>query len=250
MTRLRRVVTIACVVVALVAGACAVHVHVGYVTPSPKVGATTPANADEQLTQRTNLTADDVPPNWTECCPERFLTTSDLHDQSACIDAATLAPLTAGDVRQFALDLDQNGMAKGHLMAIVRSASSPDTASRVNAAIESTTEDRCVADAIERDLRSQLPAGADIHPTTVTAIDRHLPIAGSTRLVTTPFTVNGTNHVHYADYVTLTAGRLRASLQFDAVEPAALGESAWEQSVISSDEAAIIGRAALKLTQA
>jgi hypothetical protein len=250
MTRVRGIVAVLCVLIAFVAGGCAVHVGVGYRVSQPKVGRTTPAGHDEQLVQRTNLTAADVPPNWTECCPERFLSSSDLHDPSACIDAALLAPLVAGDVRQFALDLDQNGMEKGHVMAILRSAESAAAATGVNRAIQSTKQDPCLVEGIEQDLKSQLPVDAIIHPSTVTTIDRHLPIVGSTRLVATPFTVNGTDHVHYVDYVTLTAGRLRASLQFDAVEPAALGEAAWEKSVAASGEPAILERAATKLTQA
>lgn len=237
---------VVCVLAVALLGACSVKVHVGVGSHQVNDAAT----ADGRLVRSADLAPADMPQGWTECCPALFLSGTNLHGTSRCVDANVLSTLTAGFERQFALNLAANGDERGHLMAIVRAAKDVAGADRLNAVIVSSAEDPCIVDAVQTDLRSQIDPSAVVDPSSVRAVDRHLPLTGGVRLVTTPFHLNGQDLVQYTDWVTMTAGRLRTTLRFEAIEQASLGEAAWEQAVATSGEPALIQRAAAKLSAA
>jgi hypothetical protein len=173
-----------------------------------------------------------------------------LRAKSSCIGAKALDQQTAGDERQFALDLSPAGLESGHLQAVLRSSTTASATQQIMAALDSPAGDACAARVASSDLAIEQGSATDVQATTSTRVDRHLPLPGFTVVTATPYTMGGQSVVKYTDWIDMTYGRFRISLRFDATEAASGGEAAWEQSVRASNEAAIIQAEATRLSGA
>jgi len=168
------------------------------------------------------------------------------------VPSAELDGQTAGDWREFALDLTAANLEKGHLQVIVRSTAINAETGQIYGALASDAEAPCTADVIRSDLEARIGGSSAIGPPVVVPVDIHLPTSpfmrGFTRRISFAYTFEGKALVWYADVVNLISGRLRVTMTFEASERVELGLSAWDQSVASSRELYLIQAAAHKLT--
>jgi hypothetical protein len=198
-------------------------------------------DAELRVLRAANLNQQLVPARWTQCCGESVLTRQELYG-STCVD---LRAQVAGLSYQFGFDL-VNGVEREHLQSTVRSTSTPTETAAILTAIGGAAEDACVKSATASDLPGALPTGAVVGAPTITRIDRHLPLAGQTRLYAVPYTTNGRTHTFYTDWINMASGRLRVTLRISG-RVAGSGESLWEQAVAACGEPALITTAAQML---
>lgn len=89
----------------------------------------TPEHA-EAIAFEANITIDDLPVGWVECCPPIFAS-PDLLAYNTCGDPS-VPPSLGGFVREFALDVDERGVEHGHLVVqVFVSADADDAAAKL-----------------------------------------------------------------------------------------------------------------------
>lgn len=208
---------------------------------------------DQSLVVAAQINRPALAAGWVICgsnCGDRAMSPADLHT-GGCVSSLVLAAQTAGDVRNYSYDFDPStDLEKEHLVLTVRSAQNSADELNIFRATTAPGEYPCMYSVLADYVRFASPTAKFAAPS-VEVVPRLMPVATASFLrVSEPFTLAGSSHIAFMDWVTLVVGRIRTTMAFEAVIPASLGEPGWSEATIAFHEDQMIQAAAAALENA
>lgn len=116
-----------------------------------------PTNPDDdlELAVEANITPEDLPAGWHECCPP-FIADPELLEYNTCEDTA-IPPSSAGLVREFAFMVDAEGIEQGHFVSqVFVSRTAEDAAAKLSCVRDDDYAEGTIVAAEERAIATSL----------------------------------------------------------------------------------------------
>ena len=210
----------------------------------------TSQHRDQSSVVAAQIDPSSLPSGWSICganCEDKAIAPSDLHTGD-CVRSSVLASQTAGDVRNYSFDFNSTtGLEKEHLVITVRAAQSAADELMIFRATTAPSEYPCIYSYLGGYVKFGAPNASFAAPS-ADVLPRAMPVNTALFIrASEPFTLEGSSHVAFIDWVTLVVGRFRSTMAFEGVIPATLGESGWDEATAAIHEDSMIQAAAAAL---